>query len=139
VPSTVPHIIVKFPLLFSMFVVLANTALPARKKQNGVLNEPGPIEFEPLDIKMNSMHAEVKFLLEHGHVDILFVVSPYKNRFRYSRPCTNCIKIMRFFDVNQVVYSTGDSDVPYKIEDVNAMEFMEVSRGDSPKKLTTSM
>jgi hypothetical protein len=81
-------------------------------------------------LTMNSTHAEIKFLLRYGSVATLFVVSPYKNRYRNSRPCDGCIKMMRWFKVNAVVYSTGDYIQPYKLEFVNKMQLHGKSRGD---------
>ena len=90
----------------------------------------------------STSHAEAKFLITHctynltndskspDFIDTLFVVSPYKNRFRYSRPCTNCILLMRYFGIVNVVYSTGDSKCPYMIENVADMQLIKKSRGD---------
>jgi hypothetical protein len=83
---------------------------------------------------MKSTHSEVKFILEHGAPETLFVVSPYKNKFRYSRPCSNCIMFMRFCGVKQVVYSTGNTQVPYCIETVVDMPLLSKSRGDRYEK-----
>lgn len=101
-----------------------------RASKNRALNEPREFKFEPLGLVMSSTHAEVKFILEQGAPELLYVVSPYKNRFRYSRPCSNCIVFMRFCGVKDVVYSTGDSDVPYIIERVSQMPLLGKSRGD---------
>jgi hypothetical protein len=79
---------------------------------------------------MNSTHAEIKFIEEHGAPVIMFVVSPYKNKFRYSRPCSNCIMYMRYCGVEDVVYSTGDQYIPYIIEKVSEMVLVHTSRGD---------
>jgi hypothetical protein len=85
-----------------------------RASKNHALNEPREFKFEPLGLVMSSTHAEVR----------------YKNRLRYSRPCSNCIVFMRFCGVKDVVYSTGDSDVPYIIERVSQMPLLGKSRGD---------
>ena len=103
---------------------------PCLTFKDSAKNEPNEFIFEPLGLYMKSTHAEVKLILEQGVPDIMFIVSPYRNRFRYSRPCSNCIKFMRFCGVKQVVYSTGDIQTPYIIEDVSSMPLLNKSRGD---------
>jgi len=93
-----------------------------------VENAPGLFNFQ--HISMRSLHAEVRFIMDYWSPDILFVVSPYKNRYRYSRPCSNCIQFMRLCGVEDVVYSTGDKTIPFIIEKVSTMPLVEKSRGD---------
>ena len=62
--------------------------------------------------------------------DRVFVVSPYRNLFRYNRLCSNCIMYMKTCGVKDVVYSTGYSNVPYLIENIKDMELLQKSRGD---------
>jgi hypothetical protein len=83
---------------------------------------------------MNTTHSEINFIINKGAPDILFVVSPYRNRFRYSRPCSNCIKFMRFHRVKYVVYSTGDSSIPFIIENVKTMPLVYETRRDAEMK-----
>jgi hypothetical protein len=86
------------------------------------------------NIETSSTHSEANYLVTHckvGDVETLYVVSPYKNRFRYSRPCTNCILIMRVYGVKNVIYSTGDTGCPYILELVDNMPLLKKSRGDT--------
>ena len=83
---------------------------------------------------MNTTHSEINFIINKGAPEILFTVSPYRNRFRYSRPCSNCIKFMRFHGVKNVVYSTGDSNTPFIIEDVKTMPLIYETRCDTEMK-----
>lgn len=91
-------------------------------------NTPDQFNFQHLE--MSSTHAEARFIKDYWSPDTIFVVSPYKNRYRYSRPCSNCVKFMRICGVINVVYSTGDSGIPFIIEDVHTMPLIEKSRGD---------
>jgi deoxycytidylate deaminase len=97
---------------------------------SGAKNEKKSFYQKDLDIKMTSTHAEVNFLLTYGVVETLYVVSPYKMRFKYSRPCENCILMMRHYGVKDVVYSTGCKDIPFKTESVANMPLLGKSRGD---------
>lgn len=60
----------------------------------------------------------------------LVVISIYKGRLRYSRPCDACISIMRMYNIKSVIYSSGSPDEPYYMENVATMPFMGQSRGN---------
>ena len=60
----------------------------------------------------------------------LFVVSLYKGQLRNSRPCNDCILIMRMYGIKRVIYSTGNTDEPYHMESVSTMPFLCQSRGN---------
>ena len=59
----------------------------------------------------------------------LVVISIYNGRLRYSRPCNDCIIIMRMYNIKRVIYSSGNPDEPYYMEDVATMPFICQSRG----------
>ena len=122
-----------------------------RKDFNGGKNEITPIEW--LGIRSSSTHAEMKAIalyLSSTHQNrgrrkrhkkhifrgkvprTMFVVSMYKNIWRNSRPCDDCIKILRYYGVKKVIYTTGLTD-PNKffcVEEVSKMEFLGRSRGN---------
>ena len=60
----------------------------------------------------------------------LVVISIYNGRLRYSRPCNDCIIIMRMYNIKRVIYSSGNPDEPYYMEDVATMPFICQSRGN---------
>jgi hypothetical protein len=37
----------------------------------------------------------------------IYIASPYKNRYRISRPCKECIIILKYYGIKKVVYTTG--------------------------------
>jgi hypothetical protein len=60
----------------------------------------------------------------------LVVVSIYKGRLRNSRPCDECIKIMRLYKIKNIMYSTGILDSPFHTETVATMPFFGNCRGN---------
>lgn len=60
----------------------------------------------------------------------LVVVSIYKGRLRNSRPCDECIKIMRLYKIKNIMYSTGILDSPFHTETVATMPFFGHCRGN---------
>ena len=47
-----------------------------------------------------------------------------------SRPCDECILIMRMYKIKRVMYSTGDLSVPFITESVDEMCLRGSSRGN---------
>ena len=82
--------------------------------------------------KKHSVHNVKNFLREKKikMPKTMFVVSPYKGRFRVSRPCNECIKVMRLYGIKKVVYSTGNPESPFCKEDVATMPLNGSSRGN---------
>jgi hypothetical protein len=82
---------------------------------------------------MLTTHAEINLLMsiENNIPKHMYVVSPYKHRFRNSRPCDNCIKMMLKFGVEYVTFSTGILSEPFRTEKVRHMKFLGKSRGDT--------
>lgn len=122
-------------------------------KTDGVKNDPYPIEWQACGngFFSSSTHAEMNTIVSHlrhkkKHLGrrkshrpkhkyckfprTLFVVSIYKGRLRYSRPCNECIKIMRMYKIKRVIYSTGILEEPYYMENVATMPFLGSSRGN---------
>ena len=113
-------------------------------------NEPIPIEWMKLDLKMATSHAEwmaVQAVLKrsNGHIGRrkkhsskykhmvpkhLTVISLNKGHLRISRPCDNCIRMMLVYGVETVTWSTGNPECPYMTEKVKNMKFHGPSRGD---------
>lgn len=62
----------------------------------------------------------------------LYVVSFNNGIWKNSRPCDDCIKIMRYYGVKKVIYTTGleDPDKFLMCEKVDEMEFMGKSYGN---------
>ena len=60
----------------------------------------------------------------------IVVVSIYNGKLRNSRPCNECIHIMRMYNIKNVIYSTGNPEEPYRKEEVSMMQFMYHSRGN---------
>lgn len=84
---------------------------------------------------MKSTHAELKFLQTYGPPKsrTLIVASPYKNRVRNSRPCSNCIKIIQCVygnDIDTIIWSSSDKENPWRIEKLSEMKLCRKSRGD---------
>lgn len=132
-------------------------SLASLGKTNGAKNEPYAIEWNGRKGGFNSLttHAEMKKVISHlrrknKHVGrrkshrfrhnyckfpkTLVVISIYKGKLRYSRPCDECIKIMRMYNIKRVIYSSGDINDPYYMENVATMPFMGPSRGNKNYK-----
>ena len=124
-----------------------------RKDQGGGKNVPVPVEWKGIGCHSISTHAEMSAIMNflistkqikgrrkvHGKTPFkgkvpktLYVVSMYKGRWRNSRPCDDCIKVMRYYGVKRVIYSTGLTD-PHRflcVEKVDSMEFRGRSSGN---------
>ena len=123
--------------------------LACLRMNHGVKNDPQPIEWNHL-IKSSSTHAEMNAIVhylhqkkilgrrkKHSEYNIiqkfpktLFVVSLYKGQLRNSRPCNDCILVMRMYGIKRVIYSTGNIDEPYHMESVATMPFLCQSSGN---------
>ena len=138
---------------------MVDTFLAFLEIMSGVKNEPFPIEWCNLGLKKSyyssSTHAEMKKIISFFHrkkrnigikkyhssiyynnaktikfPKIMVVISLYKGKLRYSRPCTMCIIIMKIYGIKKVIYSSGDINNPYYIENVVDMPFITNSRGN---------
>lgn len=49
----------------------------------------------------------------------LRVLSPYGNRVRISRPCADCLDIIRCCGITHVTYSTNDRECPFVTQHVD--------------------
>jgi deoxycytidylate deaminase len=117
--------------------------------KNGMKNKPFPVEWKGLSSA--STHAEMNLILstlrqmkknvgrrkshssEYNYgkfPNTLVVISIYKNQLRNSRPCNECIRVMRMYKIKRVVYSTGNAEEPFHMETVLTMPFMCQSRGN---------
>jgi hypothetical protein len=117
--------------------------------KNGIKNEPFPVEWKGLSSV--STHAEMNLIVstlrqmkknvgrrkyhssEYNYgkfPNTLIVISIYKNQLRNSRPCNECIKVMRMYKIKRVVYSTGNLQEPFHMELVSSMPFICQSRGN---------
>jgi hypothetical protein len=106
-------------------------------------------EFKSLE--SSSFHAEMKTMESHlrqrnKHIGrrklhsskhnyckfpkTLIVIYIYKGRLRNSRPCNDCIIIMRMYNIKHTIYSSCNPDKPYYMEDVATMPFICQSRGN---------
>lgn len=75
----------------------------------------------------------VKKMIESGRLKVpktLTVVSTYNGLFRNSRPCNECIKVMRLYGIQNVVYSTGNPTQPFCKEVVSEMKMLGSSSGN---------
>ena len=120
---------------------------------SGAKNEPYSIEWMGRKGGFMSLttHAEMKKVVTHlrrkkKHVGrrkshrsrynyckfprTLVVISIYKGKLRYSRPCNECISIMRMYNIKRVIYSSGEPKEPYYMEIVATMPFAGQSRGN---------
>ena len=120
-----------------------------KKIKNGINNEPLPIEWN--NLSSTSTHAEMNLIVNtlrtmkknsgrrryhsfnynYGNFpNTIIVISIYKNRLRNSRPCNECIKVMRMYKIKRVIYSTGNLEEPFHTELVSSMPFICQSRGN---------
>ena len=116
---------------------------------SGMKNEPYPIEWH--DLKSSSTHAEMNAIVhrlrskrmitgrrkQHSprqnyskFPNTLVVISIYKESLRNSRPCNECIRVMRMYGIKHVIYSTGNINEPFYMENVASMPFICQSRGN---------
>jgi len=124
-----------------------------------VKNHPDSIEWDNIGVRSFSTHAEMDVIISYLHSKKIYgvrkhsplyvkkmidakrlkmpktltVVSPYKGRFRNSRPCNECIKVMRLYGIKNVVYSTGNPEQPFCKEIVSEMKMMGSSSGNTRK------
>ena len=103
-------------------------------KIGGIKNEPEYIEWPQLNIKSVTTHAEMSaiigFLRQNKikHIDtnkkIKFPKKIYifsfsrKKKFRLSKPCELCLKILKYYGVKKVIYSIENDVVVEKINDI---------------------
>ncbi len=103
-------------------------------KKNGMKNEDEYIEWPQLNIKSNTIHAEmsaiINFLRKHKikHTDrvnnIKFPKKLYvfsfnvKEKFRLSKPCESCLKLLKYYGVKKVVYSIKNDVVIEKVDEI---------------------
>ena len=119
----------------------------------GVKNDPYPIEWNSFNnFQSSSTHAEMNIIVSHIRKNkynivrrkfhssrykyckfpkTLVVVSIYKGKFRNSRLCDECIKIMRMYKIKNVIYSTGIKETPFYSENVLTMSFIGHSHGNN--------
>ena len=115
----------------------------------GAKNVPYPVEWNH-DITSTSTHAEMNAIIHYLHQKkiigrrkghslrhrftnfpkTIYVVSIYKDQLRNSRPCNECICVMRLYGIRRVVYSTGNIDEPFHMENVATMPLLCQSRGN---------
>lgn len=116
-------------------------------------NDPTPIEWNGFNCHSWSTHAEMKAIVSylnltkqnrnrrkaHGKVPFtgkipktIYVLSYYKNRWRNSRPCDDCIRVLRYYGVKRVRYSTGSDNPKHFLceENVSTMKFHGKSKGN---------
>jgi deoxycytidylate deaminase len=121
--------------------------------KSGGKNDVTPIEWGGFDCYSWSTHAEMRAIALHLSVTrqnrgrrkrhgktpftgkmpkTIYVVSYYKGTWRNSRPCDDCLRVLRYYGVKRVVYSTGspDPDRFFCVEKVNEMEFHGRSSGN---------
>jgi deoxycytidylate deaminase len=99
----------------------------------GLKNTPEYIEWDNLNIYSKSTHAEMmailQFLKKHKKTpkdkDIpkfpkkIYVMSFNKNNIlRNSKPCSDCLKLLKFYGIKKVVYSVYDNIITEKIENI---------------------
>lgn len=117
----------------------------------GMKNTIFPIEWNAFNFCSHSTHAEMNAIVSYLHrkkngigrrkshcskynyckfPKTALVISIYKGRLRQSRPCDECIKIMRLYGIKNIIYSTGDTETPFLIEKVLTMPFLGHSRGN---------
>lgn len=94
-------------------------------------NDPTTVEWNGLSCNSISTHAEMKLIQKylsdtnqnhcrrkkHGKhkftgkiMKTIIVVSYYKNKWRCSRPCDDCLRLLKYYGVKKVIYSTGSDD-----------------------------
>lgn len=117
----------------------------------GMKNTPHPIEWNAFNFCSQSTHAEMNAIVSHLHQKkkdggrrkshcskhnyckfpkTIVVISLYKGRLRQSRPCDDCINVMRLYKIKNVIYSTGDLETPFLMEKIETMPFLGHSRGN---------
>ena len=120
----------------------------------GMKNEPTAIEWNGISCSSISTHAEMNLIKnylsntnqnkqirkKHGKyqfkgkmIKTIVVVSYYKNKWRCSRPCDDCLNLLKYYGVKKVIYSTGLDD-PNKslcMEKVKHMKYNGKSSGNS--------
>lgn len=66
------------------------------------------------------MHAEENVLRKLEKKEkIMLVIRCEKNIFKYSKPCKNCIILMKEKGIKKVVYTSGDINEPIIVEKIN--------------------
>jgi deoxycytidylate deaminase len=124
-----------------MILVLGSITLSFLEKKIGAKNTPHYIEWPKLQIYSNSTHAEmaaiVDFLrknkknIKNSYIPkfpkTLYVFSFNKNKKpRMSKPCEDCLKLLKYYGIKKVIYSVYDDIVLEKVHDIDS----EKSRGN---------
>lgn len=146
--STNIHINIPFPLSKND-IIGKHYATFLKGEKKWYKNKPFPVEWK--GFSSVSTHAEMNLIVNtlckmkkksgrrkfhspeynYGKFPNTFIViSIYKNKLRNSRPCNECIKVMRMYKIKRVVYSTGNLHEPFHTELVSSMPFICQSRGN---------
>ena len=66
------------------------------------------------------MHAEENVLRQMDTKEkVIIVIRCEKNILKFSKPCKNCIELMKQKGIKKVAYTTGNLNNPIEIEDIN--------------------
>ncbi len=99
-------------------------------KNIGMKNVPEYIEWSKLNIYSKTTHAEMVAVLQilkknklsrdsnnkPKFPKILFIFSFNKNKkTRMSKPCADCVKILRYYGVKKVIYSTPEGVISEEV------------------------
>ena len=79
-------------------------------------------------LKQHKLYGRRKFKHNCKMPKTLVVISIYNEQLRNSRPCNDCIYVMRMYNIKKVIYSTGNPDKPYSIENVESMPLFYQTR-----------
>jgi deoxycytidylate deaminase len=127
-----------------MILVLVSITLSFLEKKIGVKNNPHYIEWPKLQIYSNSTHAEMAAIVDFLRKNkknikntkssyipkfpkTLYVFSFNKNKkTRMSKPCADCLKLLKYYGIKKVIYSIYDDVVFEKVDDIDS----EKSRGN---------
>jgi deoxycytidylate deaminase len=110
-------------------------------KKHGLKNTPHYIEWPRIQIYSKTTHAEMAAILDFLRKNrsnnksnnvpkfpkTLYVFSFNKNKkTRMSKPCADCVKLLKHYGVKKVIYSIYDDVVFEKINDIESKK----SRGN---------
>ncbi len=133
-----------------MILVLGSITLSFLEKKIGAKNSPHYIEWPKLQIYSNSTHAEMAAIVDFLRKNTkniknkknikntknsyipkfpktLYVFSFNKNKKpRMSKPCEDCLKLLKYYGIKKVIYSVYDDIVFEKVHDIDS----EKSRGN---------
>jgi len=85
-------------------------------------------DINPLTIKSD----ELKKIDFPKHIQVL---SPYGNRVRISKPCSDCLDIIKLCGITHVTYSTNDRVNPFVTENVNDINSKQSSNRTERREL----